>query len=125
MAPPKYVEWLGDVEQAIRAGVTGVTESWSPEVEGLAERGLQKRRELLQRATPNQAAEAHELLRGFGAAGTPSQRREIKDWMMEFAYPDMLPGEPEYGLEVVALVNNGIDLLMIWQSNGRSVDFLG
>ena len=67
---------------------------------------------------------AQNLVAQFGTGENPAHKHRMKSWTLEYSYPEILEvagGDQAYSRGVIEYVNLSLDLLTIWQSNGRDL----
>merc|ERR1711865_1103626 len=95
-------------------------QKWGLEVKRAWERLSAKRAKIADGMNGPEIVEAQQIVRQFGAGTELPHRLKIRNWMLEYSYPEMLDAGGDlqtYSTSVIQFVNLSVDLLSIWQGN--------
>ena len=98
--------------------------SWRAQVKRAWKRILDQREIIARNLSAHELLVAQDIVKRFGTGGNPVHKQRIKSWTLEYSYPDVLEvagGDQEYSRGVIEYVNLSVDLLTIWQGDGRNL----
>ena len=104
--------WGLQVGSGLSARVSGgqVRRAWK--------RLVERRAELMSSLTADEYDQAQRVVRKFGSGTDLAHRMKIRNWMLEYSYPE-LAEVGEYSPAVIQAVNLSVDLLSIWQGDAQ------